>query len=135
MRQGGIVSTDLCKIYQNPSLNRLQHSGLGARVGNVTWNISICAAGLAVNINSCREGQVMVNSSTDYASLERYLLQVDKSVIVTVNPNESKNTSNSIEPIMMNVKEMKTVESATHLSIHRASTISKMSEQKVEENL
>ena len=107
MRQGGIVSTDLCKIYQNPPLNWLQHSVLGARVGNVTWNISVCAAGLAVNINSCREGQVLVNSSTDHASLERYLLQVDKSVMVTVNANDGKNTSNSIEPIMINAKEMK----------------------------
>ena len=31
VRQGGIVSTDLYKIYQNPLLNRIQHYGLGAR--------------------------------------------------------------------------------------------------------
>ena len=43
VRQGGIVSTDLYKIYQNPLLNRIQHSGLRARVGNVTCNISGCA--------------------------------------------------------------------------------------------
>ena len=85
-RQGGIVSTDLYKIYQNQLLNRIQHSGLGARVGNVTCNISGCADDLAFNVNSRREGQVLVNASTDYAFLEQYLLQVDKRVMVTVTP-------------------------------------------------
>ena len=89
--QGGIVSTDFYKIYQNPLLNRLQHSGLGARVGNVTCNISSCADDLAINVNSSREGQVLVNSSTDHAYLERYLLQVNKSVMVTVAPRDSIN--------------------------------------------
>ena len=32
VRQGGIVSTDIYKILQNPLLNSLQHSGLGSRV-------------------------------------------------------------------------------------------------------
>ena len=78
VRQGGIVSTYLFKIIQNPLLNRFQHSGLGARVENVTCNISGCADSLAVKVNSRREGQVFVNFSTDHAHLERYLLQVDK---------------------------------------------------------
>ena len=135
MRQGGIVSTDLYKIYQNPLLNRIQHSGLGARVGNVTCNISGCADDLAVNVNSRREGQVLVNASTDHANMERYLLQVDKSVMVTVTPRDSNNIVNTTEPITMNGKEMKTVESAMHLGIHRTKTISKNSELNVEENL
>ena len=41
VHQCSIVSTDLYKIYQNPQLNRIQLSGLGARVGNVTCNISV----------------------------------------------------------------------------------------------
>ena len=135
VRQGGIVSTDLYKIYQNPLLNRIQHSGLGARVGNVTCNISGCADDLAVNVNSRREGQVLVNASTDHANMERYLLQVDKSVMVTVTPRDSNNIVNTTEPITMNGKEMKTVESAMHLGIHRTTTISKNSELNVEENL
>ena len=57
VRQGGIVSTDLYKIYQNSLLNRIQHSGLGARVGNVTCNISGFAGDLAVNVISRREGK------------------------------------------------------------------------------
>ena len=93
VRQGGIVSSDLYKIYQNPLLNRIQHSGQGARVGNVTCNISGCADDLAVNVNSRREGQ----ASTDRANLERYLLQVDKNVMVTVTPRYSNNIINTTE--------------------------------------
>ena len=69
--------------------------------------------------------------STDYAYLERYLLQVDKCVMVTVTPRDSNNIVNTTEPIAMNGKEMKTVESA----MHRTTTISKNSELNVEENL
>ena len=119
VRQGGIDSTDFYKIYQNQLLNRIHHSGLGARVGNVTCNISGCADDLAVNVNSRREGQVLVNASTDHANLERYLLQVDKSVMVTVTPRDSNNVINTTEPITMNGKEMKTVELAMH---HRYSS-------------
>ena len=118
VRQGGIVSSDLYKIYQNPLLNRIHHSGLGARVGNVTCNISGCADDLAVNVNSRREGQVLVNSSTDHANLERYLLQANKNVMVTVTPRDSNNIINTTKPITMNGKEMKTVKSAMHLGIH-----------------
>ena len=99
VRQGGIVSTDLYKIYQNPLLNRIQHSGLGARVGNVMCNISGCAGDLAVNVNSPTEGQVLFNASTDHANLERYLLQVDKRVMATVMPRDSNNIVNTTDPL------------------------------------
>ena len=86
-------------------------------------------------MNSRKEGQVLLNASTDHANMERYLLQVDKSVMVTVTPRDSNNIVNTTEPITMNGKEMKTVESALHLGIHHTTTISKNSELNVEENL
>ena len=67
--------------------------------------------------------------------LERYLLQVDKNVMVTVTPIDSNNIINTKEPITMNGKETKTVESAMHLRIHHTTTISKNSELNIEENL
>ena len=71
--QGDIVSTYLYKIHQNPLQNRLQHSGLGSRVRIVMCNISGCADDFDVNGKSRREGQVLVNFSTDHANLERLL--------------------------------------------------------------
>ena len=55
--------------------------------------------------------------------------------MVTVTPRDSYNIVNTTEPITMNRKEMKTVDSAMHLDIHRTTTISKNSELNVEENL
>ena len=65
----------------------------------------------------------------------RYLLQVDKGVMVTVTPRDSNNIINTAGPITMNGQEMKTVESEKHLGIHRTTTISKNSELNIEENL
>ena len=135
VRQGGIVRTDLYKIYQNPLLNRIQHSGLGARVGNVKCYISGCAGYLAVNVNSRREGQVLVNALTDHAILDWYLLHVDKRVMVAVTPRDSNNIVNTGESLTMNGKKMKTVDLAMYLRIHPTNTISKNSELNIEENL
>ena len=55
--------------------------------------------------------------------------------MVTVTPRDINNAINTIEPITMNRKEMKTVELAMHIGIHRATTISKPSELNAEENL
>ena len=55
--------------------------------------------------------------------------------MVIVTPRDSNNAINTTEPITMNRKEMKAVESAMHLGIHRTTTISKNSELNVEENL
>ena len=55
--------------------------------------------------------------------------------MVIVTPRDSNNAINTTEPITMNRKEMKAVESSMHLGIHRTTTISKNSELNVEENL
>ena len=54
--------------------------------------------------------------------------------MVTVTPRDSNTIVNTTEPITMNGKEMKTVELAMHLGIHRTTTISKINELNVEEN-
>ena len=135
VRQGGILSADFYKVHLNPLLDRIQYSGLGARIGNITCNVSGCVDDLAVNTNDRREGQTLVNSATDFAGMERYCLQANKSVCVTVTPRVSKGDACCDEPLMMDGIEMKNTESAMHLGIHRATTLSKTSELNVDENL
>ena len=115
----------------NPLLDRMQYSGLWARIGNITYNVSGCADDLAVNTNDRREGQTLVNSATDFAGMERYCLQANKSVCVTVTLRVSKGDACCDEPLMMDGIEMKNTESA----MHRATTLSKTSELNVDENL
>jgi hypothetical protein len=37
-RQGGILSTDLYKLYINPLLDRLQDVEIGLKIGNINVN-------------------------------------------------------------------------------------------------
>ena len=55
--------------------------------------------------------------------------------MVTVTPKDSKSDVGRMEPLLLNGKEMKNAETAIHLGIHRASTLSKTSELNVKENL
>jgi hypothetical protein len=41
-RQGGILSTDLYKLYVNPLLDKLTSSNIGLKIGNVVCNTSAC---------------------------------------------------------------------------------------------
>jgi hypothetical protein len=41
VRQGGIFSADLYKIYVNPLLDRLNKTGLGAKVGDIIKNVEV----------------------------------------------------------------------------------------------
>jgi hypothetical protein len=43
VRQGGILSTDLYKLYINPLLDRLQDVGIGLKIGNINVNNTGCA--------------------------------------------------------------------------------------------
>ena len=99
VRQEGIISTDFYKVHLNPLLYRIHYSEHGARIGNITCNCMRCADDLAVNSNDRREGQSLVNSSTDFASMERYFLQADKSVALTVTPKDNKNDVTYTEPL------------------------------------
>ena len=43
VRQGGILSTDLYKLYVNPLLYQYTDSGVGARIGTILNNNCACA--------------------------------------------------------------------------------------------
>ena len=48
VRQGGILSSDLYKVYINPLLNNHSDSYLGMKIGDVNCNASACADGVAL---------------------------------------------------------------------------------------
>ena len=57
IRQEGIISMDFYKVHLNPLLYRIQYSGHGVRIGNITCKLIGCADYLAVSTNDRREGQ------------------------------------------------------------------------------
>ena len=87
VRQGGILSTDLYKLYINPLLDRLQDVGIGLKIGNINVNNTGCADDIALLSTQLSDAQIMVNMALDFANLEGYELQPKKSVAIHIRGN------------------------------------------------
>jgi uncharacterized membrane-anchored protein len=70
VRQEGILSTDLYKLYINPLLDRLQDVGIGLKIGNINVNNTGCADDIALLSTQLSDAQIMVNMALDFANLE-----------------------------------------------------------------
>ena len=117
---GGILSSDLYKVYINPLLNNLSDSYLGMKIGNVNCNASACADDVA--LMSRRETQVMINIAHEFATMEGYKLQPAKSVIINIQPNKRKQSMMDQEYIL-GINVMPNVKQAVHLGIIRTNTL------------
>jgi hypothetical protein len=62
VRQCGFLSADLYKMYVNPLLDRLNHTGIGAKIGNIICNTVGSSISIPYNnigstyvLKSCKE--------------------------------------------------------------------------------
>ena len=133
VRQGGILSTDLYKIYVNPLLNSLQEANIGSSIGNVRCAASACADDICLCAEQDEEAQLLLDMSADFANMERYLLQPTKSVHVKVSHKRKKETCTGT--FEMNNAEIPTVTKTTHLGIIRTESISGNQKENTDENL
>ncbi|XP_063427548.1 uncharacterized protein LOC134711049 [Mytilus trossulus] len=134
VRQGGILSTDLYKVNVNPLLNRLQQSGLGCKIGNVLCNTTACADDIALLGKRPPDMQVQINISADYAGMEGYKLQPQKSVAIHIKPKPTKNNCEP-EHYQLGKDPMPNVTKSTHLGIIRTTSMRQNIESNVEENV
>lgn len=70
VRQGGILSTDLYKLYVNPLLDRLTSSNIGLKIGNVVCNTRACVDDIALMSRNEVDMQIQINMSNDFAGME-----------------------------------------------------------------
>ncbi|CAC5386525.1 unnamed protein product [Mytilus coruscus] len=134
VRQGGILSTDLYKVYVNPLLNRLQQSGLGCKIGNVLCNSTACADDIALLGKRPPDMQAQINISPDYAGMEGYKLQLQKSVAIHIQPRPTKNSCEP-EQYQLGKDPMPNVTKSTHLGIIKTPSMRQNIESNVEENV
>ena len=87
VRQGGIMSTDLYKVYENPLLDRLDDIFQGATIGEVKCAAPACADDVANASSKPAPLQALINTSADYGSMERFEFQLVKSVVVKIDPD------------------------------------------------
>ena len=74
MRQGGILSTDLYKLYGNDELDRLDKPGLGCHVGEISCVAPACADDITVGAEDKQSLQYLVNIGVDFSCMERFFL-------------------------------------------------------------
>ena len=98
VRQGGILSTDLYKLYINPLLDRLQDVGIGLKIGNINVNNTGCADDIALLSTELSDAQIMVNMALDFANLEGYELQPKKNVAIHIRGKPTRNLIWGISP-------------------------------------
>ena len=134
VRQGGILSTDLYKLYINPLLERMEHTNLGTKIGNVLCNATACADDVALLSNLDDDIQILVNMSNDFANMEGYRLQPTKSVLLNVRPTASRKRELETR-LELGKDEMPTVQHATHLGMIRTCMMKENIRENVDENI
>ena len=95
VRQGGILSTDMYKVYNNKLLDRLESTLLGVRIGGINCVAPTCADDTTVVTKERSPLQTLLGISDDYSNLEHYLLQLMKSVVLSVPEGRTSPTMNT----------------------------------------
>lgn len=134
VRQGGILSTDLYKLYINPLLDRLEHTGLGYKLGNISINNTACADDIALMSDNPQDAQILVNMATDFAFMEGYELQPTKSVMINVQA-KGKHPSDPNLKLKMGNNTMPITDKAMHLGIMRTTSLKENMTVNVDENI
>ena len=122
VKQGGILSADLYKLYINDLLKNTEKSGLGAKIGTIHCAAPTCADDVALVSDNPHELQVLINMAFHYSCKERYKLQPLKSVILPIYPNKRK-ISEITHTWSLGTSVMPIVDKATHMGLLRTSTL------------
>ena len=121
-RQGGILSTDLYKLYNNSLFDRLQLTSVGCHIGKISCLVPGYADNAAVLAENNKNLQLLVDIAVDYSGMERFLLQPIKSVLLQI-LNHLKRCPTDDTEVKMKDQPMPIAEEAMHMGIlHLADT-------------
>jgi hypothetical protein len=134
VRQDGILSTDLYKLYINLLLTRVEATNIGLRIGNISTNSTASADDVALLSENPVHTQILINMAYDYAYMEGYELQPTKRVALNIKAKPNKRSLNTRE-FKLGAQTMPTAESALHLGIIRTTSLKDNMIKNVEENI
>ncbi len=112
VRQGGVLSANLYKLYIDNLLNRVTRKGIGTNIGTVPVGITACADDIILLADSEMALQELVDEAYDYAVQHRYELHPTKSVAMVYNSDQQPN-------IMIGDNIMPVTNVLEHLGIQR----------------
>ena len=87
VRQGCILSTTHCMLYNNELLHMLQDSGIGVSIGCFYCGAPTCADNVAV-LGSRVHAQCIVHMTRGYCFVHRYCIHPKKSEEVSLNKDD-----------------------------------------------
>ena len=135
VRQRGLLSAYLYKIYVNPLLEKLMNTGIGSKVGDIICNTSACADDVTINTTTESHAQFLLDIAADFAKQERYELQPSKTNTIRIKPSIRTSKGKPTYPLQLNVSDIPEVEEATHIGLKQKNLNSKTAEVNVENNI
>ena len=115
VRQGGVLSTQHYKRYNNPLLLDLEEKFNGAKIGNICIPHTTCADDLALLSHSTSEMSLMLNTVDKYSKTHRYDINPTKSATIVYNARPADPTPT----LLLDDDVIPDVSSTTHLGIVR----------------
>ncbi|CAC5408163.1 unnamed protein product [Mytilus coruscus] len=118
VRQGGILSTHLYKIYIEDLLRQLEDSNIGLYLGTNYAGCPTCADDILLLSNLDEEMQVMLNVTDSYSKEHQYNIYPEKSVLIKQNENSTNSRKSSICSWSLGDRFVSETDKASHLGVH-----------------
>ncbi|CAC5426741.1 unnamed protein product [Mytilus coruscus] len=134
VKQGGLLSADLYKMYIEDLLNTFESTTSGCEIGETLINAVACADDVAIVSENPHDLQYLVNIAAQYSEDHHYLLQPLKSVLLQVQPSNRKKPEDPV-CISINNNTMPVTDRSPHLGILRSTTSQKTQDATVEQNI
>jgi hypothetical protein len=115
VRQGGILSPELYKVFINPLLDFYKNNYLGFRIGSIQVNSPTCADDIVLLGRSQLELQTMLLGQEQYANDERCIISEAKSKVMIFNQKKQHIDEN----FTLHNRQIAHTESYTHNGIYR----------------
>ena len=119
VRQGGVLSTHLYKLYINDLPTQLEEHVLGLTIGTEYYGSPLCADDIVLMSTDEAEIQLMLDIAYKYSCQYRYNIHPQKSTLVMTQRLKSNKQSES-KDIMLGHKPIQKDHQTIHLGVIRA---------------
>jgi hypothetical protein len=129
VRQGGVLSTDLYKLYINPLLDQIED--IGMQIGTIPCSAPTCANDVSLIADSEQKLQILIDTVVNYSKQENYKLQPAKSAVMSFNTNmENPGYDHTI-----NIESIQKPNTIVHLGITHHRNYWKTTSTQIQENM
>ena len=118
VKQGGVLSTDLYKVYNNGSLDRLAVTKGGFLIGKICCVAPTCADTFPLS-DELSPLQSLVSETEDFSVIELFVIQLVKSVVLPV-PYHMRELKDCHIQIKVDDKYLPVVSQTMHMGIMRS---------------